>query len=126
MPKQANDKMESFGKRLAELRKAAGFTQQQLADEIGASRRQIAYYETETGHPPASFLIDLARALNLTTDELLGLKATRRPAAPAKISPRLERRLRQIERLDPKPKQQILATLDTLLTAEAIKQQAGR
>ena len=62
----------------------------------------------------------------VTTDELLGLKATRRPAAPAKISPRLERRLRQIERLDPKPKQQILATLDTLLTAEAIKQQAGR
>lgn len=69
--------MESFGRRLAELRKAAGFTQKQLADEFGVSRRQIAYYETETGHPPASFLIDLARALNVSTDELLGLKAAR-------------------------------------------------
>lgn len=51
------------------------------------------------------------------------MKPTRRAAAPAKISPRLERRLRQVERLDPKPEQQILATLDTLLTAEQIKQQ---
>lgn len=34
-----------FGARLAELRKAAGFTQQQLADEVGVSRRMVAYYE---------------------------------------------------------------------------------
>ena len=36
MPKQAKSGSVDFGKRLAELRKAAGYTQQQLADEIGA------------------------------------------------------------------------------------------
>ena len=47
MPKYTNDSLADFGKRLAQLRKDAGFTQKELADEIGATRRVIAYYETE-------------------------------------------------------------------------------
>lgn len=46
MPKKINEELSSFGKRLAKLRKAAGYTQQQLADEISATRRMIAYYES--------------------------------------------------------------------------------
>jgi transcriptional regulator with XRE-family HTH domain len=123
--KHGEDPAQSFGKRLADLRKAAGYTQQQLADEIGVSRRMIAYYETETGHPPTSFLIDLARALNVTTDELLGLKPLRSRVERAGLSSRLERRLRQVERLSPKPKQQILAFIDTVVTAEQIRKKAA-
>ena len=95
---------------------------QQLAAEIGVSRRMIAYYETEAGHPPASFLIDLARALNLTTDTLLGLDEGR--SRSAALSSRLERRLREVERLAPKPKQQILAFIDTVVAAEQMRRQA--
>ncbi|WP_148864766.1 helix-turn-helix transcriptional regulator [Marinobacter fonticola] len=43
-----NETLADFGKRLAQLRKDAGFTQKELADEIGATRRVIAYYETES------------------------------------------------------------------------------
>lgn len=32
------------------------------------------YYETEAGFPPAPAVIDLAKALRITTDELLGVK----------------------------------------------------
>ena len=53
MPKHADPQTQGFGERLAQLRKAAGYTQQQLADEIRASRRQVAYYEGESDHPPA-------------------------------------------------------------------------
>ena len=35
----------------------------------------------------------------------------------ATLSPRLERRLRQIERLGPKPKQQLLSIIDTFIAA---------
>jgi hypothetical protein len=84
----------------------------------------IAYYETEAGHPPASFLIDLARALNLTTDELLGLKSTRQKGK-SQLSSRLERRLQQVERLAPKPKQQILAFIDTVVAAEELRDKAS-
>ena len=126
MPKLAKTGSGGFGKRLAELRKAAGYTQQQLAEEIGVSRRVIAYYETEAENPPATFLVDLAKALSLSADELLGLKAASTRKAKAQLSTRLERRLRQIERLDPKPKQQVLAFIDTILAAEEMKRSAAQ
>ena len=43
---------ERFGERLAKLRQTAGFSQRDLAAEIGISQRMIAYYEKETQHPP--------------------------------------------------------------------------
>jgi transcriptional regulator with XRE-family HTH domain len=123
--KRGRDPQQSFGKRLAELRKAAGHTQQQLAEEVGVSRRMIAFYETETGHPPTSFLIELARALNVTTDQLLGLEPPRGRAERSLLSSRLERRLRQVESLAPKPKQQILAFIDTVVAAESMRKRAS-
>lgn len=116
MPKHASPQIQGFGERLAQLRKAAGYTQQQLADEIGASRRQVAYYEGETEHPPASLLIALAQALNVTTDELLGMHAGRSRKMPT-VSTRLERRIKLIERMPPKPKQQLLGIIDTFISA---------
>lgn len=80
MTKYALPQGQGFGPRLAALRKAAGFTQHQLADELGISRRRIAYYESESDHPPANLLADLARALNVSTDQLLTMH--RRPSAP--------------------------------------------
>lgn len=122
MPKHADLQTPGFGERLAQLRKAAGYTQQQLADEIGASRRQVAYYEGETEHPPAGLLIALAKALSVTTDELLGVRTGRGKAATPAVSTRLERRLKLIERMPAKPKQQLLGLIDTFLAAEQFRQ----
>lgn len=117
MPKHTDPQTHGFGERLAQLRKTAGYTQQQLADEIGASRRQVAYYEGESEHPPASLLIALANALSVTTDELLGVRTGRGKATTPAISTRLERRLKLIERMPAKPKQQLLGLIDTFLAA---------
>src|SRR5262245_27518683 len=72
MPRKSH-KNPNFGKRLVALRKAVGFTQVQLASRIGSSQRAISYYENEAGFPPAPVLAALAKALNVSTDELLGL-----------------------------------------------------
>lgn len=122
MSKQPNDELSGFGRRMAQLRKAAGYTQQQLADEVGVSRRMIAYYEGETGHPPTSFLVELARALAVTTDALLGIAPRKKAAGPSTLSTRWERRIRQIERLSAKPKQQIVTFIDAILVAEQVRQ----
>lgn len=118
MSKHVNEALAHFSQHLAKLRKAAGYTQQELADEIGATRRQIAYYETESAHPPANLLVELAQALNVTADELLGLEPTK---ATPKASSRLERRLKQIEKLGPKPRKQIIQLIDTFIEAEQLK-----
>ncbi len=125
MTKYAHPEGEGFGERLAQLRKTAGYTQEQLATELGVSRRRIAYYEAESDHPPASLLTELARVLNTSTDVLLGNVRERRTRA-APLSPRLERRLRQIERLGPKPKQQLLSIIDTFIAAAQVQSAASR
>ncbi len=64
----------SFGERLQNIRKARGMTQVQLAEAAETTQRAVSYYETEAGFPPAPAVISLAKALKITTDELLGLK----------------------------------------------------
>jgi transcriptional regulator with XRE-family HTH domain len=64
----------SFGERLQIIRKARGLTQVQLAEAAETTQRAVSYYETEAGFPPAPAVIALARALKITTDELLGVK----------------------------------------------------
>jgi hypothetical protein len=61
----------------------------------------------------------LANALNISTDELLGVRTGtgRSKAATPAVSTRLERRLKLIERMPPKPKQQLLGLIDTFLAA---------
>jgi transcriptional regulator with XRE-family HTH domain len=63
-----------FGERLQAIRRARGLTQVQLAEVAGTTQRAVSYYETEAGFPPAPAVIDLAKALRITTDELLGVK----------------------------------------------------
>ena len=64
----------SFGERLQAVRKARGLTQVQLAKAAETTQRAVSYYETEAGFPPAPAVIALAKALKITTDELLGVK----------------------------------------------------
>lgn len=117
MDSEQNGKI--FGDRLRKLRRAAGFSQSQLAQELGIPRRRIDYYERECHQPPAYLLPGLAKILNVTVDELLGIKPLKHETP--KLGPRLERRLRQIEKMSPKAKKQILQLLDTFIEAEQLK-----
>jgi len=122
MPKYVSSALTNFGKRLAQLRKEAGYTQKELAEEIGATRRVIAYYETESEHPPANLLVDLAKILSVTTDELLGVKPVSRKAI--KADNRLQRRFQQIEKLPAKDRRQLVQVIDTFLKAAQLQQPA--
>ncbi|MDP1608043.1 MAG: helix-turn-helix transcriptional regulator [Chlamydiales bacterium] len=114
-----DEKKEAFGRRLRKLRKAVGLTQIELAQELGVSRRIIDYYEREGRKPAAHLLANLAKTLNVTVDELLGIAPPKRETP--KLGARLERRLRQIEKMSPKAKKQILQLLDTFIEAEQLK-----
>ena len=111
-----------FGARLGALRKAAGFTQAELAAEVGVSRRMITYYESQGAHPPTHLLTEIATALRLTTDELLGATPIKKAARPA--DSRLHRRLQQIEQLDPNEKRQVLQVLDAFIERGKLKKKA--
>ncbi|MDQ3027917.1 MAG: helix-turn-helix domain-containing protein [Pseudomonadota bacterium] len=124
MPKRKTEVTENFGTRLAELRKTAGYTQVELARELGITQRMVAYYEAPTAHAPANLLPRLAEVLGVGVDVLLGARAPRRLKQVA--TNRLERRLLEIERLDPKAKRQITQLLDTFIEHEKLKRRLPR
>lgn len=124
MPKEkTNGTKDSFGARLAALRKAAGYTQAELGSELGVSQRMIAYYESPEANPPATMLAAMATALGVSVDELVGTTQPRKKMRPA--NSRLQRRLQQIDKLGAKEKRQILQFLDTFLEREKLKQRVG-
>lgn len=85
MPRKVRSGSE-FGERLADLRAERGITQGQLAEMIGSSQRAISAYETVAEFPPTAALVEIAKALKVSADELLGLKqppkAARLPEDP--------------------------------------------
>jgi len=107
---------ESFNERLTRLRQAAGYTQRALAAEIGISYRMVAYYEGETEYPPAHLLPQLARALGVTTDQLLGVKEVKRNGRGKDT--RLWRRFSQVETLPPAERKPIVQMIDVFLKAK--------
>jgi transcriptional regulator with XRE-family HTH domain len=114
----------NFGERLALLRKAAGFTQIELAAELGISQRMISYYESPEATPPANLLPQIARALGVSIDELYGVSAKRRLVKQDGDS-RLRRRLLAIEKLDVAEKRQVLQILDAFIERGQLKRRTS-
>ncbi|RAP29087.1 hypothetical protein C2W64_04034 [Brevibacillus laterosporus] len=62
----------TFGKRLAELRKKRGFSQDDLAKLLNMNRANISNYEREKiTNVPSEVVAKLAELFNVTTDYLL-------------------------------------------------------
>lgn len=109
----ATQNEETFGQRLARLRKEAGYSQRSLASEIGISNRMVAYYEAQTQRPPAQLLTSIADALGLSVDQLLGRATISKRKAPQ--NERLIRQLRQVEKLPPRARQSVLEHIEGLV-----------
>jgi site-specific DNA-methyltransferase (adenine-specific)/site-specific DNA-methyltransferase (cytosine-N4-specific) len=114
MTKKNTTDINGFGNRLASFRRAAGYTQDELSNVIGVSRRMIAYYECETQHPPTTILPRLAQVLSVSVDELLNGNSPRK-VLQHPLSGRLQRKLEALEKLNAKDQRQALQLLDTFI-----------
>lgn len=112
--------LEGFGPRLAELRKARGLTQEALGELVGVSQRMMAYYEQEDAQPPGALLVDLARALQVSADELLGIEPPKEKVSPTQA--RIRKRLRQVEELPPADQRTILKLVDALVVSREVEE----
>ena len=117
-----NNEKETVGQRLARLRTERGYTQRNLAKETGISNRMIAYYEKQAQNPPAHVMPLLAKALDVSIDQLFGIEKIKSEGKNKDM--RLWRRFSQIEKLDVKEKRQVIQLLDTFIEKEQLKQKA--
>lgn len=74
------------GERIARLRRAAGLSQEQLADALEVSRQAVSKWETGQALPETDRIARLCALFSVSADELLGLTPQPKPqdaSAPA-------------------------------------------
>ena len=62
---------ETFGQRLARLRKEKGLTQEEVASRIVISPQAVSKWETGRSLPDAAIMLELCSLLNITVNDLL-------------------------------------------------------
>ena len=84
---------------------------------IGSLQGLVSDYEHDKLRPYADLIARFAVALEVSADELLGIRASKRkePAAPA--SRRVLRRLQQVDKLPKRDQDALLRTIDAFLAA---------
>ena len=61
----------TLSEKLQNLRRAAGFSQEALAEQLGVTRQAVSKWETGEGKPDIDNLLPLAKLLHTTVDYLL-------------------------------------------------------
>jgi transcriptional regulator with XRE-family HTH domain len=98
-----------FPARLIQLRKAAGFTQQTLAEAAELHVNQIRRYEAGTAQPTLEALIRLAKALHVSLDGLVFEEDERGP------EDRLRLQFEALAHLDAKEREAVETVIASVL-----------
>lgn len=77
----------NFADRLQELRKAKGFSQEDLAERLNVSRQSVSKWETGSGYPETEKLLILCDILDVNLDYLLRDKLRDHNTKPVTQSP---------------------------------------
>ena len=105
-----------FGARLAKLRKAAGLSQAELAEQLGVTQPLISRYEKGERRMFEDLLALTATALGVTPNELFGIQSISPiETEKAKFSKRLVVRMKQIESLPKRAQDHVMGMLDMAL-----------
>ena len=111
----------SFGQRLARIRKAKGLTQTELGQMIGVSQRIMHHYENKSEYPPAQKIIELAQALGMSIDELIGVSGNSGEGDFQDMKPTLAKKLRQVSTLPTHDIKALTTFIDALILKQQVK-----
>lgn len=105
--------LQSIGARLARLRKEKGITQVEMAQRLGVAQPVVSNYERGSFRLHGELIVQLARILEVSTDELLGVEPRPRAAVPR--DRRLLRRLEAFDTLPKRDRDALTRTIDAFL-----------
>lgn len=108
--------MDTFGKRLAECRKAKNLSQKELAEAFVTSHTTIGKYERDEMVPSIDAAKKLAKILDTTVGYLLG----ENEQADLFKDPKMLQRFKDIAVLPEKEKECLLTTVDHFIKASKI------
>ncbi len=114
----------SFGKNLREIRTKKGFTQENLAEISGVSRRMIGHYETQAKCPSLEKVEKIAKALNISIEELMeGLSTpNKKNVKEEEVSKRILKKVRVIEKLPTRDQNAIFQYIKTVVEKNKLRE----
>jgi transcriptional regulator with XRE-family HTH domain len=105
---------DELGERIGKRRKALGLTQTELGDLMRVRQQVIASYESASRQIPAWRLPELAKALDMTLEELLGVNGAPHRSKRGPKS-KIERQLDAVREMPRKEQQFVSQLLDKML-----------
>lgn len=111
-----------IGRRLRDVRDRRALSQTKLAEQVGITQTLVSDYEIGRLRLNAGLLVKFAKALRVSADEILGLKATKENAFSDR---RFIRRMQEIEKLSRTEKQTLLKTIDHFLRGAQVVRSAS-
>ena len=104
---------ETFGQRLARTRKEKGYTQVELSEKMNIVQVLISDYENDKLRPYHEMIARFARALDVSADELLGLKVNKKKKNTPSL--KIQKRMKKIEDLPTNQQKFVLKAIDSHL-----------
>lgn len=86
----------TIGRFIAALRKANGFTQQEVADKLHVSNKSVSRWERDECAPDLSLIPAIAELFDVTADELLKGERINKEPGVCKAAPKIEKQLKAI------------------------------
>ncbi len=109
--------MDTFGKKITDLRKANKMSQAELAKALKTSTSVIGRYERDEMTPSIDAARKIAKILNTTVGYLLGETEQENLFK----DPDMLKRLNEIEKMEPEEKNNILSVIDGFIKSVKLK-----
>lgn len=109
----------SVGEQIRKYRRERNFTQAELASMLGIDKQNISRYESGKAEPRKSTLQKLSEALEVSVEQLLGLRAEQSNELPK--DPRLLNLLCAVDRLPEKDKEALIRLLNIVVRENRIQ-----
>lgn len=101
-----------IGRRLRDIRQRRGLTQGELAQQLGIDQTLVSNYERGAARLHGALVAGFAKALRVSSDEILGLKQS---IGPDPTNARRLRRLQQLDLLPVADQRAVLRFMEALL-----------
>ena len=116
-----------LGRKIQELRRGQGLSQERLAEQMAVSRQAISKWESGGAIPEVDKLIQLARLFGVTVDDLLGIAPRPEPqGAPMEGEGPPEPPEENGETQPPPSLEERLRALEGMVSALMAERQQGR
>jgi transcriptional regulator with XRE-family HTH domain len=108
------EQVKLIGRNIATFRKKQGLTQQQLAEQMGLRQPVLASYEVGRRSIPVVLVPCVARILNVSTEDILGLRPYSKNKKPGPQS-KLEKQIECVQQLPRSAQRYVSVFLDQVL-----------